>query len=97
MQIPTARVAGLPAMVSHKINYESPLSPDVPAGTCFGSKLLKGPINWQTGERPICTVMRDSDRGMRRRILCVAFGRLALHVRTGSPTPNDVRKYLLLC
>mmetsp|Transcript_19721 Transcript_19721/g.37080 ORF Transcript_19721/g.37080 Transcript_19721/m.37080 type:complete len:409 (-) Transcript_19721:183-1409(-) len=24
---------GLPAMVSHKINYESPLSPDVPAGT----------------------------------------------------------------
>ncbi|CAE7725474.1 KCNJ8 [Symbiodinium pilosum] len=38
---------GLPAMVSHKINYESPLSPDVPAGT------------------------------------------------TGSPSPNDVRKYLI--
>ena len=36
--------AGLPAMVSHKINYESPLSPDVPAGTCFVLKI--GAFQW---------------------------------------------------
>ena len=28
-------------MVSHKINYESPLSPDVPAGTSTSLKLLE--------------------------------------------------------